>query len=133
MSNQLDEDPEKMKVEFDLKGEEDQISFEYIKGSQFRTFHADGVFGAINPKLNLQFYFWNERIPIPRKMVHKLTLDGTLGDEIPELREQRDSLIRELDMSLVMDYDTATDLRDWLNELISQHDKLIPIPAKTEG
>lgn len=99
--------------------EPNTLRFHYIKGTDFRTFHADGVFGGPAPsgkQLNLSFYA--ERLPIPTETVHRLVQDPggqvRLGEEMSDLRQSREGLIRELQCNIVMPLSAAKLLRDWL-------------------
>ena len=61
--------------------------------------------------------FYSERAPIPKKLVHKVTSEGVLGNEIS--RETKAGLIREVDVEVIMDLDMARSFRDWMDEKIS--------------
>ena len=61
--------------------------------------------------------FYSERAPIPKKLVHKVTSEGVLGNEIS--RESKAGLIREVDVEVIMDLDMARSFRDWMDEKIS--------------
>lgn len=102
-----------------------ELKYDYIKSNLFRVIHADGLAAALTPQLNFFVHFWSERYPIPRRVVHRFDPDGSLGDEILERREYRDAIIREVESAVVLDYEGAVKLRDWLNELIEDCDKIL--------
>jgi len=92
------------------------IAFDYIKSNFFRVIHADGVFGGPTPHGHLHLAFYSERTAIPRRIVHDLQTDGTLG-QVREI-QSRDSIVRELDIDVFLSFDTAVSLHEWLGEKI---------------
>lgn len=101
------------KVESPAQG---KISFDYIKSNQFRVIRVDGVHGGIAPKANIiQMAFFSERQPIPRRETFELK-QGQLGARI--YREERDAVIREVEVEALIDLDTARSINKWLEEKI---------------
>lgn len=92
------------------------VKFDYLKSSSFRVLHADGIFGGITPQGLLQVAFFSERFPIPTQMAYEVTPEGKLGKEIPELRVSRGALVRELDVSVLMNGEIAKALHTWLGD-----------------
>jgi hypothetical protein len=95
------------------------LNFDYIKSNQFRVLHADGAFLSLNPT-GLTVTFFSERQPIPRRTVHKLNSDGTVGDEIPDQRVVRDAVVRDAEIAVVMNLDAAKRIRDKFDEMIKR-------------
>lgn len=93
-----------------------EVTFEYIKSTQFRVIHADGAIGSVSPNGNLNMTFFSERPPIPRTLVHELNDDGTLGSNIPEQTVTRKGVVREMDVNVVMNVAAVTSLIDWLKD-----------------
>ncbi len=100
--------------------DKNQISFDLIKGNFFRVFPVDGIFGGIGPRGQLRMTFFSERWPIPKRMVCKITEDGEMKEEIRELRETREAVVRELEVEVVMDLATAKGIADWMHHTIEQ-------------
>lgn len=101
--------------------ETETVTFDYVKGNFFRVIHVDGVFGGANPTgKQICMAVWNERWPIPKQVVHRLSTQGALGDEIGELRVSRNAIVREVDVELIFDIDCAKQMRDWLNDKIAK-------------
>jgi len=92
------------------------VKFDYLKSNTFRVLHADGIYGGITPQGLLQIAFFSERFPIPTQMVYEVTPAGKLGKEIPELRVGRDALVRELDVSVLLNGEIAKALHNWLGD-----------------
>lgn len=92
------------------------INFDYIKSNQFRVIHADGVYGGIGPKAGtIHVAFFSERKAIPRRETYNLD-----GAKLAGLKksEVRDAIIREVEVEVLMDLDTATSIHKWLGERI---------------
>jgi len=97
-----------------------QISFDLIKGNFFRVVPVDGIFGGIGPRGQMRMNFFSERWPIPKRMVCEITENGELKEEIYELREARDAVVREIEVEVVMDLATAKGIADWMHNTLKQ-------------
>lgn len=108
---------------------EGEIEFDLEKSSYFRVIHVDGVVGAVSPGNGfIHMSVFSERAPVPRKMVHAIS-GGVLGREYIEKRVVRPGApfaFREVEADLVFNMETATELRDWLDEKINEIQKLQP-------
>ena len=103
----------------------DTMKFDYIKSNFHRVVHSDGVWGGVTPRQKIIMSFWSERPPIPQRVVHSvLTEEGKLGDEIKAEREGRDAVIREVEVSVLMDLGTAKSFLTWLQERVSVAEKI---------
>lgn len=92
------------------------VTLDYIKSSAFHSIQADGAIGGITPNGHIHMAFFNERSAIPRRVVHELNEDGTLGP----LRqmETRNSIVREMNIDVFMTQDAATELHAWLGNIL---------------
>ena len=98
-----------------------EMSFSYIKSKMFRVVHADGSIGNLTPKNDIFMSFYNERHPIPDKLVFDIADDGKLGKEKVEQRvSSTDGILREMEVGVVMDLAFARDLSLWLTKIIQQ-------------
>jgi hypothetical protein len=86
----------------------------YSKGNLFRVIHVDGIYGGptIAPG-EIQMAVFTQRFPYP-----DMTMQGTNGDEILAERVTKAGLERELEVSLIMNLQTAKSIRDWLERSI---------------
>ena len=88
-----------------------------IKTNNFRSLHADGVWGGLNGQLDIVMAFYSERPAIPQRVVH--SIEGQrLGDEILSERVVRDAHIRDVEIAVSMNAEVAKSFRDWLSEKI---------------
>ena len=101
-----------------------RIKFDYIKSNFFRVVRADGVFGGVTPRQAIHMAFFNERNAIPKQTVFSVNEDGTLGPEIREERVVRDAIVREVEVDVVMDLNTAKSFLEWLRKKIELVEEL---------
>ncbi|HEX4334405.1 MAG TPA: hypothetical protein VH062_00750 [Polyangiaceae bacterium] len=99
------------------------VEFHYGKSGQFRTVHADGIFGGATPTGNIHMTVYSERFAIPKKVV--LENEGNkIGKELS--REGLDGVWRELEVGIVMSPELAVSLRDWLTEHLKKFEEVKP-------
>lgn len=103
----------------------EKVRFHYVKSNYFRTIHADGVFGGATPRGDIAASFFNERRPLPDQTAQKLSPEGQLGEEIMDERIERDGILRELEVNVVIDLAFAKTLVKWLNDKIAFVEKSI--------
>lgn len=101
----------------------DKVKFDYIKSNFHRVVHSDGVWGGTTPRQKFIMSFWSERPPIPQQVVHPVE-EGKLGAEDKSEREGRDAIIREVEVSVLMDLSTAKTFLVWLQERVSAAEKI---------
>lgn len=100
----------------------EEIEVHYLKTSNYRTYHVDGAFGGLTPSGMLYMELFVQRAPTPKKIIYKLSEDGSLGDELG--REGKIGIIREVESGLVMDVRAAESLVEWLSRKIEEAKKL---------
>jgi len=99
-----------------------KINFDYIKSNQFRVVRVDGAHGGIAPNGHtIQMALFSERAPIPKRETYKLE-QGKLGERTAV--EQRDAVIREVEIEALMDLDTAKRIVNWLQDKIDVAEQL---------
>lgn len=67
----------------------------------------------------VQLAIFNERPPIPQKVVHAMEIrdsQAILGKEIQ--REGKTGVVREVEVDILMNLEVAKAVRDWLNEKV---------------
>jgi hypothetical protein len=91
------------------------IRFRFIKGNFFRVIHADGARGGIDPRGHIQFALYNERRPIPRVTA----MEVRDGQPTPErIEEEEPGMVREVEVEIIMELDTAVSFHRWLGDKI---------------
>ena len=118
----------------DIKFEpETRVVFDYIKSTQFRTIRADGAIGSITPRGFIHFALYSDRPAIPRKTMHTLNPDGTVGSEIPEERVAREGIVREMEVDVFMTVDAAEALAGWLDDKVKEQKNIMKELEKTKS
>lgn len=99
----------------------EKVEVHYLKTSNYRTFHVDGIFGGLTPIGKVYIELFIQRSVTPQIIQHEINEDGTLGKEI--MREGKKGIIREIESGLIMDIEVAKVLRTWLDEKIKEFEK----------
>lgn len=102
----------------------EKLEFHYIKSPHFKSFLASGAYGGIGPNGLINMSFYIERTPIPQKLVFEVK-DGLPGNEIVEERIGKGGFIREIDCNIMIDLNTAINLREWLDSNIKTLETVI--------
>jgi hypothetical protein len=105
---------EKVTSSGDPKPEEHKtVPVHYIKANDFRVIHCDGVYGGPAPNGKwIHASLFSERLPIANQITYGLNEGGQLGEEVA--RVTRSGLVREIEVDVVMNTETAEALATWL-------------------
>ncbi len=96
-----------------------EITVNYKKSDSYRSYHADGFFGGLTPRGYLYMEPFIDRRVTPKTMVHKI-IDGSIDSGT--VKESLEGTIREIECGIIMDFETARTLRDWLEGKIKEYD-----------
>jgi hypothetical protein len=109
------------KQKLDLKSK--RIKFHYIKTNSFRTVKADGAWCGVTPRFEVQLSFYSERLSMPDLIESEIFPDGTMKD----IREatSKAGIIRDVDVAVMLTRDTTEALVKFLQNAISDIDKVI--------
>jgi len=107
------------------------IAFDYIKGNLYRVISVNGVVGGLAPNGDIHMGIWSQRAPYPRQVVHEINAEGELGNEVG--RDQRDSLIREIEAGLVFNAEMAAAMIGWLQKRLTESAGLRALTAAAKG
>ena len=91
-----------------------RVQFHYKKSNNFRVVHGDGVWGGATPKGGIAMTFFSERAPIPQVLEQAINPDGSLGEEMTDHRVALEGVVREVEVTVVMDVSVAKSLIPWL-------------------
>ncbi len=94
------------------------IPIHFVKSSQFRVIHASGVWYGGDSQQNLHLTFFNERGPIPKKLVLNLNEQGIVVSEDTAQRESKEGIVRELEVDVILSLQAALELYKTLGENI---------------
>src|SRR6476646_1778476 len=80
-----------------------EIPIYYVKSNYYRVIHMDGIYGGGAPTIgNIVMTVFSHRLPLPEKAVNDAS-----GREIAEKRIVKFGIENELEVSLVMELNTA--------------------------
>jgi hypothetical protein len=96
-----------------------RIAYDYIKSQIFRVIRADGAIGGITPTGHIHFALYSERRAIPRREVYEVKGKASL-QKIDSETVSRDSFVREMDVDVIVNVDTAESLGLWLLDRVKQ-------------
>lgn len=97
-----------------------RIEAKFTKSNHYRVIHADGAWGGISPDGYIRMALYNQSAPVPGSVTYEVKEHGLL--EV-EREASRDTLIRELEVDVVMNIPVARSLRDWLSDKITQFEQ----------
>lgn len=86
-----------------------QLTLHFVKSSDFRVIHASGVWYGGDPQQNLRLTFYNERNPLPDKIVVNLSEQGFIVNEDESKREIKDGFVREMEVDVVLSLAAAVE------------------------
>jgi hypothetical protein len=92
--------------------EKKEISFQYIKLSDYAIYPVSGALGAVAPNGDIVANLYYERSAIPQTQKHELNEDGTLGDLLES--EGKDSVVRNVCFAISMRPHIARSIGEWL-------------------
>ena len=97
------------------------VKFIHEKSQQYRTCHADAVWGTINGLSNIQLEFYLERPPIPSAVVQPVNPDGTYTSE-QKLEPIQDAghfiVVRDFQVGVVLSLQSAIQVHTVLGNFI---------------
>jgi hypothetical protein len=96
-----------------------EIRFKFVYPDDYNPVFANGVWGGVTPKGELNMNFFLERHPVPKSVYHGLNEDGTMGQETRRDPEKR-MYIRYLVAGVVMNYGEAKSFHAWLTSKLEE-------------
>jgi hypothetical protein len=98
------------------------IRFVYEKARHHRTLHADGVWCGITPHAEIQASFFTNLRRLPISVTHPVQEDENLG---PGVQQEHTDLVREVDVTVVMNVVAAKAVVELLNNMIAQAEPIV--------
>lgn len=95
-----------------------QITFEYNQSNSFRVVHVEGATASVTPKADINISFWSEHHSIPLAITYEVSPEGALGREIERIT--RNTIVREIEVSMSMSIDTARSIIELLETVVKQ-------------
>ena len=83
----------------------------------YRTIYADGLIGGVTPTQSVNLNFYATRNVIPKSIAYEFNGDGTLKEDGLKSDDSKDGIIREIEIGVYMNKDTARDVYDFLKRI----------------
>ncbi|SRR6266446_3497132 len=107
-----------------------EMPIHFIKGSNFRVVHADGVwFGGNLHGDFLHLTFYSERAPIPQKIVVTIDQNGN-ATEVESKRESKQGIVREMEVDIVLSLQAAVFLQNSLTKNLTMIQEMMKSQTK---
>lgn len=90
---------------------------DYIKSQQFRVVFAEGFLSSATAGNKVHVAFWNSRDAIPQRIEYRVDAKGNVEEHTRRVRADQ---IREVEVGVLMDIDTALALREFLDFAIAE-------------
>ena len=100
----------------------DRIRYEFLEDAKVKLQYAHGVWGGINPQGEIEINFYLESDKIPTYSERKVEPDGILGLETAPFNEDERVVVRYIHSRVVVNYQTARALLEWLDEKLDSMD-----------
>jgi len=106
-----------------------ELEIHFLKSNGFRVVHVTGAWFAGDPEGNMRLTFFNDRAPIPKKIVLNLNDQGIATGENQSKRESKMGVVRELEFDIILSLQAASQLHQTLGENLEAFRR---IAAKTK-
>ena len=108
-----------------VRMENPKIKYKYITPKDLNKVYVNGVIGGVSPRGEFVINFFNESLPIPTSQDYELISkdDGTisLGSIISEQNDfSNNEYPRHIESSLCMSIESAVNLKNWLEQTLTQ-------------
>lgn len=96
-----------------------RIRYEYEQDKNATLHYAHGVWGGINSQGEIELNFYTENDKLPQFSERIVAADGSLGHEISPFDESLKIVNRHVHTRLLLNYDTARAVFDWLDDKLT--------------
>ena len=103
------------------------ITFKYIFKYDYNPVYVNGAQGGITPHGEIIANFYLERPPLPNQLTHATNHDGSISTEVKTVKpdDLNSSLIRYIENGIVLNYQNAKNLHNWLGENIAVLERVL--------
>lgn len=96
------------------------FNFKYKFPDNYNPTYVNGVFGGLNPSGEIIMNCFLERQPLPYAQTMEFDEEGNLTNiKITDPQDHNVSVLRYVSTGLVMNIETAVEIRDWLDHQIT--------------
>ena len=108
------------------------LPIHFEKSSQFRVIHASGVWFGGDAQQNLHLTFFNERSPIPKRIVLNINQEGIIVAEDESQRDSKVGVVREMEVDVILSMQAALELHKALGDNLKVLGETIKAATKTK-
>jgi hypothetical protein len=110
------------------------VSFKYIFTYDYNPVYVNGAHGGVSPRGELVANFYLERQPLPNEITHAISKEGAIGDiTAVEPDDLHSSLVRYVPCGIVLNYDNACNLHQWLGDKIAEMERILQARSEMTG
>ena len=95
-----------------------RIRYEYKETPDSQPHYAHGVWGGINAQGEVEINFYTESDKLPPFSERLVAPDGSFGHEMAPYDENTKVVVRNVFSRVIINYHTAHDIIDWLEDKI---------------
>lgn len=102
--------------------EQKKIKYKYKFKDDYNPHYVNGAHGGVTPYKEILVNFFLERLPLPKSQEYPINPDNTVGgnsisNDPPDLDQ---SVIRYVQSGIILNYERAKVIHEWLGKLIDQ-------------
>ncbi len=102
-----------------------KIKCKYIFKDDYNPVYVNGAQGGINPQGEIVIDFYLERNALPISQTFEIEDDKLIAKEIEtEPKDLKNSFVRVIENGVVLNYQTAKEIHNWLGNHISKLEEL---------
>ena len=102
-----------------------KLKFKYLFKEDYNPVYVNGAHGGISTRGEIVINFYLERHGVPYSQTHEFKSDGYLGKEIErEPKDYHTKMIRYVENGIILNYENAIQIRDFLNKHIKDLEKI---------
>lgn len=109
-----------------------EITYKVIFPDDYNTVYATGVWGSLQGSGDVCMHFYQDRAPVPRKVLTEYDDQGKRVKELKVEPEAEDLMIRYITAGVTMKIGDAIALHDWLGRMIEAHAKMSKQPEDAQ-
>ncbi len=99
--------------------QEIRFIYEYPEG--FQQQYVNGALGGVSPRGEIIANFFIEKPILPKAVSNEITPSGIIGAEtVEEPADLRNTFVRAVTGGIILSYDNARNLHNWLGEKIKE-------------
>ncbi len=102
-----------------------ELTFKYVFADDYNPIYVNGAHGGVSPRGEIVVNFYLERPALPYSITHEINPNGTIGRETNEDPDDlKNSLVRFVCTGVVLNYENAKNIHQWLGERIKEVEQM---------